>query len=85
MVGSWEVDARSSGGGLRGIGLLVDLGLFFALSTISPLSVELDGLVLPDLERSGDRVHRVDAFLDSLDEAFFEHLAKSDIVVATES
>ena len=66
------------------IGLLVDLGLFLALSAISPLSIELDGLVLPNLERGGDRVHRVDAFFYPFDEALLEHLSESDVVVATE-
>jgi len=85
MVGGWEIDARRRGGGFLVVGLLVDLRLFLALSAISPLSVELDGLILPDLERGGDRVHRVDAFLYPLDETLFEHLSESDVIVATES
>ena len=85
MVGSREVDAGRRCGSFRVVGLLVDLRFFFALSTVSPLSVELDGLILPDLERGRDWVHHIDAFFDSFDETLFEHLAKSDVVVATES
>ena len=83
MVGGREVDARRRGGGFRVIGLLVDLCLFLALSAISPLSVELDGFVLPDFERSGDGVHRVDAFFNSFDESLLKHLAESNVIVAT--
>ena len=66
------------------IGLLVNLRLFLALSTISPLSIKLDGLIFPDLEGRWYWVHRVDPFLDSFDESLFKHLSESDVVVATE-
>jgi len=53
MVGCRKVDARRRGGWFRVIGLLVNLSLLLTLSTISPLSVELDGFILPDLEGVG--------------------------------
>ena len=84
MIGGWEIDTGRRGGGFWVVGLLMDLSLFFLLSSIAPLTVELDGLVLPSLEGGGDRVHRVDALFDSLDEALFKHLAESDVVVAAE-
>ena len=85
MVGSGEVDARRQGGGFRVVGLLVDLCLLFALSAVSPLSVKLDGFILPDLERGRDRVHHINTFLDSFDKSLLEHLAECDVVMATES
>ena len=85
MIGGWEIDARHRGGRFWMVGLLMDRGLFFSLFPIVPLSIELDGLVLPNLERGGDGVHRVDSLFDSLDKTFLEHFMKSDIVVATES
>ena len=85
MVRNGEVDAGCRGSGFWVVGLLVNLRLFLALSTISPLSVELNGFILPDLEGRGDWIHRVDPFFDSFDESFLEHLSKSDVVMATES
>ena len=85
VVGGREVDTRCRGGWFRVVGLLVDLGLLLALSTIPPLSVKLDGLILPDLERGWDWVYHVDAFFDSFDETFLEHLVKGDVVMATKT
>ena len=65
------------------IGLLVDLRFLLSLATVSPLSIELNGFVLPDLEGGRDWVHCVDALFDPLDESFLEHLSEGDVVVAT--
>ena len=85
VIGGWDIDTRSHGGGFQVVGLLMDLHLFFSLSPVSPLAIELDGLVLPNLERGGNWVHRVDAFFNSFDESFLEHLSEGDVVVATET
>ena len=85
MVCSREVDARRRGGWFWVIGLLVDLSFLLALSAVSPLTIELDGLILPDFERGGDWIHRVDAFFDPFDEALFEHFSKRDVVMTAES
>ena len=83
MVGSGEVDARGRSQRSRVIGLLVDFRLLVTLSTIPPLSIELNGLFLPNGESSRDGVHQVDALFDPFDESLFEHLAKGNIVMAT--
>ena len=67
------------------IGLLVNLRFFFSLSAVSPLPVKLDGLVLPNFKGGGDRVHRIDALFDSLNEPLFEHFSEGDVVMAAES
>ena len=85
MISGWKVDTRCRGGGFWVVGLLVNLRLFFSLSAVTPLTIKLDGFILPGLERGGDWVHRVDSFFDSLDEPLFEHFVERDVVVTTES
>jgi len=85
MVGGRKVDARCRGSRFWVVGLLVDLGFFVTLSAVSPLSIKLDGLVLPDLERGGDRIHRIDSLFDPFDESLLKHLSEGDVVVTTES
>ena len=48
MVGSGEIDVRGGGGRSGAIGLLMDLSFLVALTTVSPLPIKLDGLVLPN-------------------------------------
>ena len=84
MVGRGEIDVGRRGGRLWVVSLLMDLCLFFLLPPIAPLTIELDGFVLPDLEGGWDWVHRVDTLFDSLYESLLEHLAKSDVVMTTQ-